>query len=1430
MALSLDAFIPNIGVLDTKKKIQIGQDILDRFKSTGDELECEEVAVFIDGMISWINLSNFKVVMNGLEILHHVVLKMREDFKPYLSSVIPSTVDRLSDSKESVRELAQMLLLDLMEYVTTPQHVYDRLMPAFNHKNWKVREETMSCLQKTLTRFGAHSLSLSKIVPLLVKLLGDSQAVVRDTAVMTIVEVYKHVGEKVRHDLSKKSNIPAAKLSMLLAKFDEVKISGGLLPTAVNDFACKGDDHDGRSVATSLGKSMVKRASSAPPTRRSVFVPPKAPMSNNTAAAGSIDEETFIRAFEDVPRIQFFSARELESEINKIKDMLSNCTDWEKRADAMKRVRSLIIAGASDYDELPNHLRSLEHDFQSAICDLRSQVVREACIAIAYLCVQLHSKVYHFCETLLPYLIQLIPNSAKVMSSSGTVTIRFIVEHTHSSKLIPIITSNVSSKSKEIRKAMCETLDQLLHTWSKHQLERHIALLQDAIKRGISDADQDARVSARKAFWGFAGHFKDQADNLLTSLDVSKQKILQGEMSMSNSSSSNSLNTIGRRGTNLRSSLRSTGIPTLSSPKIDKGHTVSPYRSNSAIDMNALRRVKAVRASSGIMNAARLPRGSVASLPRPKKSETVMTTSVISPDRTTRSRSRVTQSQPSSRSGSPSRLGSSNYGHSRIDGRGVGSHTPSYPRHRSGIPRSTSNSREASPNRGVYSTYGGGARDRRYSGGSGRRSSFSERNRDKITPTRTTPVMAEKILMQSQEAEAAMADALVSCAPLGQRSYDPSFNDHSDESETSSICSERSYNSYHGRSTDDVAEILRNCSSTHWSDRKEGLLGLKNLFHSRRMLNPHELKRVTDLLTRMFMDPNNKIFNLFLDVLNDMIIVHKHELHHWVHALLTRLINKIGMDPVPSILSKLFKTTDIIRDSFPYDLQFTCAMRYLGDQTQTPNVKAKAAILNYLRVILELMEPSEFHVGGDTVHAVIKIICWTMDNKNADIRRAAQLVIIALFSLNTAGFSQMLSTMSKTYQDNAFKLLSMQLRRGSSDPCNGSMSMTPPSPISPHLQSPNSSSSSPRYRIPVNKTLEYDDTENLNPEDVHRSLKKTSAEIQSYSFDGFEHALKDNQQKILERDSLSLDSGISQISVPDARLDTLDEQCEKLHQSTTINARFAYNFPSPPILQSNQFGTDGYDRNLLAGELSKMKQAGTISIDNIITTLGYHNTMNKERKVALEQLDVMTRDESVWEDNFRIILRLLIETVGDKEPSIRAQALKSLCQLLKKQSQRFQSYIELTLLKILEAHKDTEKEVLRSAEVCSATAASILPPDQSIQTLMPIIMTGDYPVNQAAIKMLTKIIENHTQSIIVPFLPDMMPGLIRAYDNQESSVRKAAVFCMVAIHNCVGEEMKSHLGELNGSKMKLLNLYIKRAQSLASNDTSPTSSPKNTSK
>lgn len=84
--------------------------------------------------------------------------------------------------------------------------------------------------------------------------------------------------------------------------------------------------------------------------------------------------------------------------------------------------------------------------------DLRSQIVREACITLAYMSVQLSNRFERTAENVIPAMLNLIQNSAKIMSTSGAVALRFIVGHTEAVKLVPLILSGIESKSKEIRR------------------------------------------------------------------------------------------------------------------------------------------------------------------------------------------------------------------------------------------------------------------------------------------------------------------------------------------------------------------------------------------------------------------------------------------------------------------------------------------------------------------------------------------------------------------------------------------------------------------------------------------------------------------------------------------------------------------------------------------------------------------------------------------------------------------------------------------------------------------------------------------------------------------------------------------------------------------------------------------------------------------
>ncbi|XP_034659689.1 CLIP-associating protein [Drosophila subobscura] len=1493
----LDGFIQLMPKADMRVKVQLAEDLVTFLSDDTNSIVCTDMGFLIDGLMPWLTGSHFKIAQKSLEAFSELIKRLGSDFNAYTATVLPHVIDRLGDSRDTVREKAQLLLRDLMEHkVQSPQGLIDKLaVSCFKHKNAKVREEFLQTIVNALHEYGTQQLSVRTYIPPVCALLGDPTVNVRESAIQTLVEIYKHVGDRLRPDLRKMEDMPAAKLALLEQKFDQAKQEGLLMPSAVKNGNGNGngvglDEADYRETPKERPPTRIVKRQLYSAAVSSLRQKPSGPA--DAGDAGAVTMEIFEASFEVVPQLTIFHAKDMDDAYKQILVVISdkNC-DWEKRVDALKKIRALLLM---NYHAQPQfvavQLKELALGFLDIVKEeLRSQVIREACITIAYMSKTLRNKLDGFCWSILEQLINLIQNSAKVIASASTLALKYIIKYTHSPKLLKIYTETLQqSKSKDIRSSLCELMVLLFEEWQTKALERHATVLRDVLKKSLGDADSEARRHSRRAYWAYRRHFPDLADQIYGNLDIAAQRALERERGDSGSG----------------------GLAGLAPPPLETRRTVSrlgrtpgalqkptpSMRSISAVDTAAAQRAKA-RAQYTLYTRQKKPVGatnstnstqsqggfggaSSGSLPRPRlnsnsHSHTVVTPGTITPR--TRGRAGVSQSQPGSRSTSPSTKLRDQFG-------GVGSYyrgaTGAIPKKASGIPRSTASSRETSPTRLVGGSGGGLMKRSMYSTGAGARR----------TPERNNPVRpsaAARLLAQSREAEHTLGVGGVDGSEgqsdfvsgdymrsggmrMGRKLMGRDECADDIDSEASSVCSERSFDSSYTRGNksnyslsgshtrldwsaqraplDDIETIIQYCASTHWSERKDGLISLTQYLADGKELSQQQLQCVLDMFRKMFMDTHTKVYSLFLDTVTELILVHAHELHDWLFILLTRLFNKLGTDLLNSMHSKIWKTLQVVHEYFPTQLQLKELFRIISDSTQTPTTKTRIAILKFLTDLANTYGKSSDFPSDQSLaceRTVLKLAQLTADQKSIELRSQARCCLVALYHLNTPEMTKLLANLPKGYQDSARSCIQSHMRRqssvnsGANSPNSSPLSSSSPKPLQSPSVGPfaslqshqlNMSSTSPRSRqSSVEQELLYS-----SELEVQHNIQKTSEEIRhcfggqyhSLAPNGFnghlqyhEQAQQDSCASLSSNSKTQSSANTTQSNTPESatmRLDQLDRGV--MTQSTMAKS------PQPTgdanMLVSISRADNG--ELILPGDMLEsevMSVALTLTKDQPVEQL----------QTSLANLGICIKGGNCELPNkhFRSIMRMLLNILEAEHTDVVIAGLHVLSKIMRSNKMRhnWMHFLELILLKIIQCYQHS-KEAMREIDAMIVRIAPCLPLDLSINIVNPVIATGEFPTNLCAIKILLEVTEHHGVEITDTHLDNVFPNLARSTDDQESMVRKAAVFCIVKLYIVLGEDkVKPKLSALNPSKRRLLNVYIEKQR----NSSGGGSSTKNSS-
>ncbi|XP_072174288.1 CLIP-associating protein 1-like [Diadema setosum] len=99
---SLDDIVNDVMKQDTSAKFQASEDLQNYLQDVDKPLQCENIDRLIDALAGWVNSSNFKISLCGLECLTLLVERMGEKFKVHIGTVTERNGQFLRDQEEEV--------------------------------------------------------------------------------------------------------------------------------------------------------------------------------------------------------------------------------------------------------------------------------------------------------------------------------------------------------------------------------------------------------------------------------------------------------------------------------------------------------------------------------------------------------------------------------------------------------------------------------------------------------------------------------------------------------------------------------------------------------------------------------------------------------------------------------------------------------------------------------------------------------------------------------------------------------------------------------------------------------------------------------------------------------------------------------------------------------------------------------------------------------------------------------------------------------------------------------------------------------------------------------------------------------------------------------------------------------------------------------
>ncbi|TPX58146.1 hypothetical protein SpCBS45565_g08074 [Spizellomyces sp. 'palustris'] len=543
------AFVEAMEGTNIDRKLQTLEELLQEFSTISiASIEPDLYENFLDAIVRCVKSPQLKLCQQALSFLP--VLSVSTDSRSHNSAshlktivvfAAPAIVERLADGKEKTRELAQAAVIELYRIVCRGAAnsgnkdsnkeggpyaqmliFLDREMKTngFGHKTARGREQAgiwlVQCV-RAVPEFPAK-----QYIPLLVRLLEDSNESVRNTSKEAVIAVYNNTTiNAMRTDIKRelvKNKIRQSIVDHILANFID-----GQAESSTDAVPDRSESTLSGTISTTLGTGAPKRETGG--------VSPTNNLAGGTAAP-------------DPDPINVGSSKELEMEISAICVLFEGKEteeNWKAREEALQRLRGICRGTARHIDGFINYLRPASEPITRTMHSLRTALVMTTCTIVVDMANILSCQLDPLVDTFIVNLLKLSGQAKKVVATASISAIQILLQRTsYQLKFVQYFQTALGDKSAAARSAAALFIKTVVEVMGSSDTGRStletsggLEIVARGLKKGLADANGSVRQTCRETFSAFQSAWPERAEILFDTLDAATRKAISRAKSSS---------------------------------------------------------------------------------------------------------------------------------------------------------------------------------------------------------------------------------------------------------------------------------------------------------------------------------------------------------------------------------------------------------------------------------------------------------------------------------------------------------------------------------------------------------------------------------------------------------------------------------------------------------------------------------------------------------------------------------------------------------------------------------------------------------------------------------------------------------------------------------------------------------------------------------